>query len=75
LPCTKEKGVQEDKKLPCTKDTLTLKAVTDLVDDSTTPTAAQFEKNFQCAVAQLTERLLGFERFLSNSQSSRLELL
>jgi 5'-methylthioadenosine nucleosidase len=54
---------------------LTLKAVTDIVDDSTASTPDQFERNFDHAVTQLTDRLLGLERFLTRSGSPRLELL
>jgi 5'-methylthioadenosine nucleosidase len=54
---------------------LTLKAVTDLVDDSTAKTADQFQSNFELAVAQLTDRLLGLERFLTSNTPPRLELL
>lgn len=57
--------------IPC----LTLKSITDLVDDTCTKTPDQFERNFDTAVTNLTDRLLELERFITQQTSPRLELL
>ena len=52
-----------------------VKAITDLVDLTEAKTHEQFQTNFQFAVSQLTDRLMGIEQFICSEQKPGLELL